>query len=126
MAIDEAGNLVIADTFNDRIRHVDIDTGLIATLAGSGRYGFSADNVPAREAALADPGDVLVDEIGNVYIADSTNDRIRGVRGSTPTPPTEGCSPIAPGQTLNGNLDGSDRLSRNRTGVFADCYTFSG
>ena len=126
VAIDEAGNLVIADTFNDRIRHVDIDTGLIATLAGSGRYGFSADNVPAREAALADPGDVLVDEIGNVYIADSTNDRIRGVRGSTPTPPTEGCSPIAPGQTLNGNLDGSDRLSRNRTGVFADCYTFSG
>ena len=126
VATDEAGNLFIADTFNDRIRRVDFTTGIIATLAGSGRYGFSGDNVIAMEAALADPGDVLVDEIGNVYIADSTNDRIRGVRGSIPTPPTEGCSPITPGQTLNGNLDANDRLSRNRTGVPADCYTFTG
>ncbi len=126
VAIDEAGNVFIADSFNDRIRRVDTNTGLIATLAGSGRYGFSGDNVLAIEAALADPGGVLVDEIGNVYIADSTNDRIRGVRGSTPTPPTEGCGTLTPGQTLSGSFDASDRLSRNRTGALADCYTFSG
>ena len=126
VAVDESGNIFIADSFNDRIRRVDAVTGLIATLAGSGRYGFSSDNVPATEAALADPGALLVDATGNVYIADSTNDRIRGVRGSTPTPPTEGCGTITPGQTLTGSLEATDRFSSNRSGVFADCYTFEG
>lgn len=67
-----------------------------------------------------------MDETGNVYIADSTNDRIRGVRGSTPIPPTEGCGTLTPGQTLSASFAASDRPSRNRSGVLADCYTFSG
>ena len=81
VAVDGAGNLIIADSFNSRIRQVD-PSGTITTIAGPGEDaswvgGFRGDGGLATDAALRDPGGVAVDGLGNVYIADTRNDRIR-------------------------------------------------
>ena len=75
---DGNGNLYITDTENHRVRKVD-STGKITTLAGTGAAGHSGDNGPATSAQLKNPHGVAVDAAGNVYIADSPNQRIRKV-----------------------------------------------
>jgi uncharacterized protein (TIGR03437 family) len=77
IAIDSAGNLYIADAADNRIRKVS--NGVITTVAGNGTPGFGGDNGPATSAELNDPGGVAVDSAGNVYIADTQNNRIREV-----------------------------------------------
>ena len=77
VAVDSAGNLYIADQFNSRIRKVS--NGVITTVAGNGTRDFSGDNGPATSAQLNFPNGVAVDSAGNLYIADSYNDRIRKV-----------------------------------------------
>jgi len=77
VAVDSAGNLYIADTGNDRIRKVS--NGVIITVAGNGTQGFSGDNAPATSAQMNYPWGVTVDPAGNVYIADSNNNRVRKV-----------------------------------------------
>lgn len=78
LAIDRAGTLYIADGGNHRIRKVS-SNGTIATLAGTGVAGYSGDGGPAISAQLNAPLGVTVDNSGNVYIADSFNQRIRKV-----------------------------------------------
>ncbi len=73
--VDDSGNLYIAD--NQRVRKVDA-SGTISTVAGNGTFGFSGDGGPATEAQLG-ARDVFVDGSGNLYIADSDNNRIRKV-----------------------------------------------
>ncbi|HEX9758433.1 MAG TPA: S8 family serine peptidase [Nitrospiria bacterium] len=81
VAVDIAGNLYIADTGNHRIRKVDTE-GIISTIAGTGSGGFNGDGGPATSARLDEPNDVFVDGSGNVYIADTGNQRIRRVDSS--------------------------------------------
>ncbi len=78
VAVDARGNLYIADLYNDRIRKVDTN-GVITTFAG--RFGgtFSGDGGPATEAGMFDVAGVAVDAMGNVYIADMDNFRVRKV-----------------------------------------------
>ena len=78
VAVDGAGNLYIADTYNQRIRRVDT-TGDITTVAGVGTLGYSGDGSAATAAQLHYPHGVAIDELGNVYIADTYNNRIRRV-----------------------------------------------
>ena len=78
LTMDSAGNLYIADQGNVRIRRVDA-TGMIITIAGTGRSGFSGDGGPAITAQLAAPSGVALDGAGNLYIADRGNARIRRV-----------------------------------------------
>jgi hypothetical protein len=78
LAIDDAGNLYIPDTTNNRIRKVDTG-GIITTIAGTGRPGFSGDGGPARKAELNGPTNVSLDGKGNIYIADTENHRIRRI-----------------------------------------------
>ena len=78
VAADGAGNLYIADRNNHRIRKVDA-AGNISTVAGSGRWGYGGDGGAAVRAQLAFPYNVAADEAGNLYIADTWNDRIRKV-----------------------------------------------
>jgi hypothetical protein len=76
--VDALGNIYIADTNNRRIRMVNT-SGTISTLAGNGSSGFSGDGGPAVNAALADPTGVDMDGSGNIYNADTNNQRIRKV-----------------------------------------------
>ena len=59
-ALDEHGNLFIADLKNDRVRRVDASTGTITTVVGNGEHGYSGDGGPATEAMLASPISVTV------------------------------------------------------------------
>jgi len=79
VALDSAGNLFIADWFNYRIRRVDADTGIITTAAGNGNAGYSGDGGVATNASLNDPTGVAVDPVGNLFIDDLSNNRIRRV-----------------------------------------------
>ena len=80
---DTSGNVVIADTYNNKIRLVTKSTGIITTYAGSSTGGFSGDGGPATNAELSFPSGVVVDASGNLYISDTNNGRIRLVTKST-------------------------------------------
>ena len=77
VGVDATGDLYIADIDNNRIRMVS--NGIITTVAGNGAAGFSGDNGPAIDAELFIPTAVAEDTAGNLYIADSGNNRIREV-----------------------------------------------
>jgi trimeric autotransporter adhesin len=81
VAVDTAGNLYIADAFNNRIRKVSA-TGVITTVAGNGDARFSGDHAAATSASLSAPFGVAVDKAGNLYIADTSNHRVRKVDSS--------------------------------------------
>jgi hypothetical protein len=93
--VDAAGNLVIADTGNNRIRVIaaasgsfygqPMTTGDIYTVAGTGIRGFSGDGHPATAAKLNGAAGVAVDAAGNLVLADTGNNRIRIVAGVTGT-----------------------------------------
>ena len=77
VAVDRKGNLFIADRGAHTVRRVDALTGVITTIAGTGTAGFSGDGAAAVDAQLNEPQAVLVDEDGNILIADAGNHRIR-------------------------------------------------
>jgi DNA-binding beta-propeller fold protein YncE len=79
VAVDSAGNIYIADFGNNRVRMVTSSTGNISTVAGNGTAGFSGDGGAATSAALYRPAGVSVDASGNLYIADTNNNRVRVV-----------------------------------------------
>jgi trimeric autotransporter adhesin len=95
VAVDGSGNLVIADTGNSVVRVVAAGTGTfygqamtagdIYTVAGDGTAGYSGDGGPATSAELTTPEGVAVDGSGDLVIADTFNDRVRVVAGSTGT-----------------------------------------
>lgn len=78
VAFGPGGELYIADTGNHRVRKVN-GRGEIVTVAGNGMAGFSGDSGPAAAASLNQPMSIAFDRIGNLYIADSLNFRIRKV-----------------------------------------------
>ena len=78
VAVDASGNIYIADDKNNRIRKVDA-SGVISTVAGNGTGGYSGDGGPATSAQLNSPSGLAVDSSGNIYIADTTNYRVREV-----------------------------------------------
>lgn len=80
VAVDAAGDLYIADTGNYRIRRVS--NGTISTVAGDGEQIYSGDGEAATSAGLDTPTGIAVDAAGNLYIADSHNQRIRMVNPS--------------------------------------------
>jgi hypothetical protein len=93
VAVDRAGNVVIADTANNRIRVVAETTGRfygramlaghIYTVAGDGVQAFSGDGGPAVKAALSQPVDAAADHAGNLVISDGSNARVRVVAAGT-------------------------------------------
>ena len=80
LALDGLGNLFIATPFHQRVRMVDLTTGIITTVAGDGGSAFSADGVPATETSLASPFGLAVDPSGNLHISEEQGNRIRAVR----------------------------------------------
>ena len=77
-ALDSFGNLYIADTFSNRIRKV-APTGIITTVAGTGEAGSSGDEGAATSARIRTPRGVAVDDNGNIFLADTGNNRLRQV-----------------------------------------------
>lgn len=83
VAFDKAGNLYFSDTFNHRIRRVDVKTGIITTVAGNGMKGFGGDGGKATEATLNEPYGLCFDHTDNLYIVDRLNYCIRKVDAKT-------------------------------------------
>jgi sugar lactone lactonase YvrE len=79
LAIDPSGALLIADYGNHRIRKINAGNQVISTIAGNGKDGFSGDGHAAVDAQLNFPSGVATDGVGNVYVADTSNNRIRKV-----------------------------------------------
>ncbi len=77
VAIAPDGDLIVADSHNDRIRRVDSQTRVITTIAGSGENGYDGDEKPAIEAAMNTPSSVATTPNGDIYIADTLNNRVR-------------------------------------------------
>jgi serine/threonine-protein kinase len=97
VAVDESGNVYVADSYNHRIRKIDVG-GNVTTLAGSGTQGPS--NGQGIEASFNYPTGVAVDKSGNVYVADSSNHRICKIDpgGNVTTLAGSGISGFADGQ----------------------------
>lgn len=82
VGLDASGNLYLVEYGGNRVRKVTAATGIISTIAGIGTPGFSGDNGPALAAQFNSPRDLWVDGGGNIYIADTSNNRIRKIDGS--------------------------------------------
>ncbi len=80
LAVDAAGNLYIVSR---GIRRVDAATGIITTIAGNGVGGFGGDGGPATEASFMGIEGIAIDEAGNIYVADSWNQRVRRIDAET-------------------------------------------
>lgn len=72
------GSVLIADFGNDRVRKIS-PAGIISTLVGNGARGFSGDGGAPSQAELSEPAALALDPAGNLYIADSGNNRVRTV-----------------------------------------------
>jgi sugar lactone lactonase YvrE len=80
--------LYIADSMNNRIRAVDLTSGVIRTVAGTGAHGFGGDGGPAESAKLAEPRGVAVTPEGDVIVVDTGNDRLRSIDLGSLVPPS--------------------------------------
>lgn len=98
VAIDSLGRLYISDSLNSRIRRVNTNN-VISTFAGNGTAGYSGDNGAATNAELSNPFGLSLDIYGNLYLADSRNQRIREVTtgGIITTIAGDGVIPTNPG-----------------------------
>jgi len=83
VAVDQAGNFLIVDENNHRIRKVDAATQIITTVAGNGIAAFSGDGGPATSASLSFPFGVAFDGARNLFICDLANNRVRRVDAAT-------------------------------------------
>jgi len=81
LAVDAAGNIIIIDSNNSRIRKLST-TGTLTTLAGALGSGFSGDTTAAASARLNSPSCAAVDAAGNIYTADRANNRVRKIDSS--------------------------------------------
>jgi hypothetical protein len=103
------GDLIIADTFNHRIRRVSAATGMISTIVGSGQNGLGGDGDSATATNISYPTDPVFDGSGNLLFADTGSGRIRKVwTNGTITTVAGGCkSGCVSGSDFNTNIDGA-------------------
>jgi len=83
MAADKAGNLYFP--YQNTILRMDAKSGMLTLVAGTGTAGFTGDSVPATSAQLNLPNSVAIDSHGNIYIADTGNNRVREISDGTIT-----------------------------------------
>ncbi len=85
IALDKAGDLYIGDTLNNRIRKVDVISGIISTVAGTGAAAYGGDGGSPTLATLNQPAGIAFDGLGNLYIADQANNVLRFINQTTGT-----------------------------------------
>src|SRR6266404_6001457 len=78
LAIDAAGNLYVADNYNQRVRKIS-PSGLITTVAGNGAINYSGDGGPATAASFISLSSIAVDSNGNIFVSDTLNQRVRKI-----------------------------------------------
>ena len=93
VAVDASGNIYIADNGNHRVRMVTASSGIINTVAGVGTGDFSGDQGLATSAQLYRPFGLCLDALGNIYIADTNNHRVRKVGGKLSPTSSPSASP---------------------------------
>jgi sugar lactone lactonase YvrE len=116
VAADSSGNLFVADTANHRIRKIT-PGGITSTIAGTGVAGFSGDGGGATAALLNNPSGVAVDISGNLFVADSANERIRKITPGGVISTVAGVG--STGSWVEGGLATSTRIF-NAVGVAVD------
>ncbi|WP_263417411.1 Ig-like domain repeat protein [Terriglobus albidus] len=79
LLFDVAGNLLISDTSNNRVRRINAVSGLIETITGTGGQSFQGDDGPANAAMVYGPYSMALDGYGNLYIADMFHNRVRKI-----------------------------------------------
>ena len=83
LALDSRGDLYICDNGNNRVRKVDIHTGIITTVLGTGDAGSYGDGGPAIEAAVNTPDSIFIDVHDNLYVGEARGNRLRKVSSET-------------------------------------------
>ncbi len=115
VALGAGGELYVADQNNHRVRMVS-QAGVISTVAGNGVAGFSGEKGPATQAQLNEPAAVVMDVAGNLYIADSGNNRVRKVSAKDAT--------IATIAGVEGESFSDDNGPANQAGLYGP-YTLA-
>jgi len=111
LAVDGQGSLYISDTGNHRVRVIGPD-GMIRTIAGNGAADFSGDGATAQAASLNSPSGLAVDSAGNVWVADTGNNRIRKlVPGPVAAEETQPISVVNAASMLSGPVAPGEMIS---------------
>jgi len=119
LAIDKKGNLYISDGMGNRVRKVDLISGIITTVAGTGIGGYNGDGIPATSAQINGAASIALDTAGNLYIEDAYNYRIRRVDFITGL-----ISSFAGTGILGSGGDGGPATSATLRGGGVACDTF--
>ena len=109
VAVDKGGNILIADTYNNRLRLVDT-SGMIHTIAGDGNCGYTGDGRGVTAAELCNPWSVAVTKSGAIYFVDYNNVRVRKIAGGVITT-FMGSGGLFNGDGISPLLTGVDQLS---------------
>ncbi len=83
VSFDASGDLYIADWMNNRVRKINMSTGIISTIAGTGTGGYNGDGIAATAAQINGPCGIIFDNAGNIYIAEYGGARVRKINIST-------------------------------------------
>lgn len=121
IAVDKDGNLYISEALGNRVRRVDLSSGIITTLAGNGTASYAGDGGPAASASLNQPRGLAVDSGGNLFVADLLNFRVRRVDA------VSGIITTVAGTGTNGHSpDGTAALSASIAGPMAVSFDAQG
>ncbi len=120
LCFDLASNLYIADYSNNKIRKIDMQSGIITTFAGTGTMGYAGDGSPATGAKLDAPLQVACNSSGDLFICDQWNHAIRKVSASTGTITTI-TGNGTPGYSGDG-LNAAGAILNQPSGIFVDKY----
>ena len=80
--MSSTGDLYVGDFDNNRVRKISFSSGVITTVAGNGTFGSTGDGGAATAATLSNPSGVAIDGIGNVYISETGDGKIRKINAS--------------------------------------------
>ena len=121
IALDRAGNILIADRLNRRVRRIDAASGIITTLAGTGEAAYSGDGGPAARAGLAEPNGLAFDAgQRHLYVTDVADNRVRVIDLSTGTIATFAGTGAAEHSGDGGNASAAGTFGARAVKVGAD------